>query len=179
MRRVLFIAYHFPPLGGAGVQRSVKFARYLPEFGWEPVIVTGPGESEDIWVPLDETLDGQLAERPLTVDRIPHAEPADTDGLRWRLERMAWLRSQFRQWWVNGVVAIAERHRDVELIYASMNPYESGEAAAKASELLGVPWVADLRDPWALDEMLEFPTALHRAVELRRMGRTLATAARS
>ena len=41
MRRVLFLAYHFPPIGGAGVQRSVKFVRYLPSFGYEPLVVTG------------------------------------------------------------------------------------------------------------------------------------------
>ena len=40
MRRVLFVCYYFPPSGGPGVQRGLKFARYLPEFGWEPLILT-------------------------------------------------------------------------------------------------------------------------------------------
>jgi hypothetical protein len=39
MRRCLFLAYHFPPLGLSGVQRTVKFVRYLPEFGWQPHVV--------------------------------------------------------------------------------------------------------------------------------------------
>ena len=41
MKRLLMIAYHFPPLAGSsGVQRALRFARYLPEFGWEPVVLT-------------------------------------------------------------------------------------------------------------------------------------------
>ena len=39
-KRVLFIAYYFPPLGGSGVQRSLKFVKYLPKFNFEPIVVT-------------------------------------------------------------------------------------------------------------------------------------------
>ena len=39
-RSLLYLSYLFPPRGGAGVQRSLKFAKYLPDFGWQPVIVT-------------------------------------------------------------------------------------------------------------------------------------------
>src|SRR5215213_10217787 len=39
-RRALVIAYYFPPLGGAGVQRTLKFVRYLPEFGWRTTVVS-------------------------------------------------------------------------------------------------------------------------------------------
>src|SRR4051794_41976071 len=40
---VLYLAYFFPPRGGAAVQRSLKFARYLPEFGWRPLVVANGG----------------------------------------------------------------------------------------------------------------------------------------
>lgn len=41
MKRLLMIAYHFPPIhGSSGVQRTLRFARYLPEFGWEPIVLT-------------------------------------------------------------------------------------------------------------------------------------------
>ena len=39
-RRALVIAYFFPPLGGAGVQRTLKFVKYLPEFGWNATVVS-------------------------------------------------------------------------------------------------------------------------------------------
>ena len=40
LKRVLIITYYWPPSGGGGVQRWLKFAKYLPEFGWEPIIFT-------------------------------------------------------------------------------------------------------------------------------------------
>ena len=40
MKHLLIISYFFPPLGGPGVQRAQKFVKYLPEFGWEPIVLT-------------------------------------------------------------------------------------------------------------------------------------------
>jgi hypothetical protein len=40
MKKVLIITYYWPPSGGAGVQRWLKFAKYLPQYGWEPIIYT-------------------------------------------------------------------------------------------------------------------------------------------
>jgi len=175
MTRVLFLAYYFPPVGGAGVQRSVKFARYLPEHGYEPVVVTGPGEALGRWSPRDDSLGGELD--GVEVRRITEAEPSPSSGRRGRLERWLRLPSPFRRWWVDGAVAAGAKASEIDLVYASMSPYESADAAAALARRLGVPWVADLRDPWALDEMLVFPTALHRRLERARMGRALSSAA--
>jgi len=57
-----------------------------------------------------------------------------------------------------------------------MSPFDSGEAGRRVSKRLSIPWVADLRDPWALDEMQIYPTLLHRAAERMRMERLLSTA---
>ena len=40
MNKVLIVTYYWPPSGGAGVQRWLKFSKYLPEFGWDPIILT-------------------------------------------------------------------------------------------------------------------------------------------
>src|SRR5687768_10278601 len=40
MKKVLIITYYWPPSGGAGVQRWLKFAKYLPEYGWQPIVYT-------------------------------------------------------------------------------------------------------------------------------------------
>lgn len=48
-KKVLIIAYHFPPQGGGGVQRTLKFSRYLPLFGWEPVILTVSNPDSSVW----------------------------------------------------------------------------------------------------------------------------------
>lgn len=59
MKKVLIIAYYFPPIGGGGVQRALKMAKYIGEFGWEPHILTVAPQDH---VSLDETLLDQLPE---------------------------------------------------------------------------------------------------------------------
>ena len=174
--RVLFLAYHFPPVGGAGVQRTVKFVRYLPEHGWEPVVVTGPLGSVGDSNLKDVTLAAELPESLETL-RIAGPEPQPGHGRRGRAER--WLRvpTDWSRWWSAGVVSAGKDVRDVDLVFATMSPFDSCAPAAELARLHGVPWVADLRDPWALDEMRVYPSRLHRRLELRRMGRGLASAA--
>jgi glycosyltransferase involved in cell wall biosynthesis len=65
---------------------------------------------------------------------------------------------------------------DVDLIYASMSPFGTAEAASAIAAKLATPWVADLRDPWALDEWRVYTSALHRRLELGRMRTALSTA---
>jgi hypothetical protein len=57
MKRVLVITYYWPPTGGSGVQRWVKFAKYLPQYGWQPVIYT-PENPEQLAV--DHTLETDI-----------------------------------------------------------------------------------------------------------------------
>src|ERR1035438_9770920 len=69
---VLFVAFEFPPLASAGVQRSIQFAKYLPEYGIKPVVITTDKASFESMMdhPLDE---GRLSDLPrnLAVERIP------------------------------------------------------------------------------------------------------------
>jgi glycosyltransferase involved in cell wall biosynthesis len=176
VKRALFVTYHFPPVGGAGVQRSYKFVRYLPDFGWEPVVLTGPGGADDRWTPTDESL-GDEVPASTTVLRVPGPVPARASGTRGRAERWLRLRTGFARWWQDGISATASDVGDVDVLFASMSPFESAPAVAGLARALDRPWVADLRDPWALDEMVVYPTALHRRLELRRMGQLLRSAA--
>src|SRR5882757_9895393 len=62
-RSVLYLAYFFPPRGGAAVQRSLKFAKYLPEFGWRPLVVANGGSNQDSATSVqDPTLLKELAD---------------------------------------------------------------------------------------------------------------------
>lgn len=81
--RVLFIAYSFPPLGGSGVYRTAKFVKYLPQFGWHPLVVCGD-DGSPLGIGYDATL---LTEVPsdAQVFRMPFVSPY---GLRRRLQRM-------------------------------------------------------------------------------------------
>lgn len=172
MGRILFVAYHFPPVGGAGVQRNGKFAKYLPEFGYDSIVVTGPGRSESRWTPEDGTL---LDDVPAgtAIERVLDEPSAElTRSERWLDRRTEWQR-----WWIEGILRAGRRFADeIDLIYVGMAPYESAEAAAQLARELGKPWVADLQDPWALDEMWIYPTGIHRRRDLARMRRLLGDA---
>ncbi len=173
----LFLAYHFPPVGGAGVQRSAKFVRHLAAEGVRPVVITGPGQVEGRWTPRDESLQDDVPEGTRVV-RIAAAEPPPVGRARALAERWVLWPSRFDRWWVRGCVAEGLRataaHRP-RILYASMQPYS--QAAAQLSRRTGLPWVADLRDPWALDEILVYQSRWHRRFEVRRMYRVLRSAA--
>jgi hypothetical protein len=173
--RPLFLAYYFPPTGGAGAQRPARFVRCLHELGSSPAVVAAPGGSLDRWSPQDESL---LAEIPTGIQiRRARGEPPVASPWRDRGARWLWLRSPWAEWWVREAVAAGLEVEDVDAVYAIMPPYVTAEAAATLARRLGKPWVADLGDPWALDEMAVYPTALHRRLETARMRRLLGTAA--
>ncbi len=175
MRRVLFLAYHFPPIGGAGVQRSVGFVRHLREFGYEPVVVTGPGFEASRWTPVDRSLEG-VVPAGTVVRRLEGPPPPPPGAWRARADRWLGLQEAFFGWWERGVEAAAQEG-PADLVYASMSPFESGAAAARIAVRRGIPWIADLRDPWALDEMQVYASRIHRRDERRRMCRVLRSAA--
>ena len=55
MKKVLMMAYYYPPAGGAAVQRALKFTKYLPEFGWTPVVLTARPQDYVLTDPTLET----------------------------------------------------------------------------------------------------------------------------
>ena len=174
--RLLFIAYYFPPLGGAGVQRTQKFVKYLAAEGISPIVVTGPASVDNRWSPLDATLDREIPPQ-VEVYRVPGPVPGGGNTIQRRFRKLLSLPQPYSQWWVRGGIHAASNvGAGVDLILATMSPFESAEIAAKLSKQFNVPWVADLRDPWALDEMQVYPSALHRSIETMKMRRLLSTA---
>ena len=172
---MLVLSYYFPPIGGAGTQRPTAFVRHLPRFGYEPEVVTGPGSADGRWTPRDDTL---LSAFPAgtEVRRLAGPEPAGSTGWRDRCERYLGLETAWKRWWVDGSVATGSSLRP-DLVYAWMSPFESAPAASRLAARLGRPWIADLGDPWALDEMMVYATGLHRRRAIREMRRGLASAA--
>ena len=71
MNKVLIVTYYWPPAGGGGVQRIAKFCKYLPEFGWEPVVLTVAGGNYAV---TDESLLDEVAGVE-KVYRAPTLEP--------------------------------------------------------------------------------------------------------
>jgi glycosyltransferase involved in cell wall biosynthesis len=175
-RRILFFAYHYPPVGGGSVQRSARFARLLRDHGYTPVVLTGPGDARSRWTPEDKSL-GDEVPRELEVHRVPGPEPIPPAGLHASWHRWSRRPDDWTRWWSRGVRALGPGvAATTDLLYVQMQPYESAEPGAWLSRASGKPWVADLLDPWALDEMMIYPTTWHRRREVARMGAALATA---
>jgi hypothetical protein len=166
MKRILFISHFFPPTGGAGVQRSSKFVKYLPQFGVSSVVVTGHSDPDSRWSPEDRSL---LMDLPMDL-RIFRAQlnPGDQQKSDFHtLRRNAYLLA----------ARSAIREYSPDLILVSMSPFQDARIAAELAGEFGLPWVADLRDPWALDEFQIYRTAWHRREEVKRMESGLATTA--
>lgn len=163
MKRILFVAYHFPPQGGAGVQRSLKFVKYLPSFGIVPIVFTASRPTDSKWTPPDESLENDVPPEVKIVRTPwpsgPRAERQAAETLRLEL------------------AARLVHENDVGAIFVSMSPFADAGFAARLGERCGIPWIADLRDPWALDEFQIYRTRWHRERSYRVMRRALESAA--
>jgi glycosyltransferase involved in cell wall biosynthesis len=176
LSRILLLSYYFPPIGGAGAQRPAKFARYLHDLGHDVVVLTGSGRTGMTWTPADPTLEAAVP-AGVEVVRVPGPEPAPSAGMRNRFERIARRDNDWVRWWQAGVLQLGAGLRGIDAIHTIMSPFSSAEPSDRLARKLGAGWIADLGDPWALDEMMVYPSALHRRLEIRRMRRMLGTAA--
>ena len=170
-RRVLVLSYYFPPAGGPGVQRALKFVKYLPEWGWRPVVLTvqqGAYPAHDPSL-ADEVPPQAMVHRTSSLD--PHSlyarltgRPDDdvdvgsvqggTDG--WMEVIGRWVRANVflpdaRVGWVpfaawRGRQLVAEGR--IDAILTTGPPHSTHLTGAILQAATGVPWVADFRDPW-------------------------------
>lgn len=169
--KILFVAYQFPPRGGAGVQRSVQLVKHLREFGYEPVVLTV--NEEDIkrgGYQFDAGL-SDLIPKDVLVERTPSYEPVALSRFltRMRIYRFAWYFFYPFFWersarWSGKVYPVAAdliRKHNIRLVYTSSGPFSVLELGKKLKEQLGVKWVADLRDPYTDAYAWDFPSKLH------------------
>jgi glycosyltransferase involved in cell wall biosynthesis len=161
-RKVLVIAYFFPPLGGAGVQRVLKFVKYLPEHGYQPVVLTTRARN---YPAKDPSL---LAELPggTTIIRARDPSPlrwartgADYLGLTslrslagWPDEAAAWVPAA-----AMSALRAVRRHRPA-VIFSSAPPFSAHVVAWMTARVTGLPWVADFRDEFSANPHAEEPT---------------------
>lgn len=172
--RVLMIAYAFPPAGGSGVQRSAKFAKYLPEFGWRPTVWSTrcPPDlpcDESLLADLPPTLDHRVrtrwdvAGRPLQCARIADAwvrrlsRHADWGtNVAWRVQRglaaaVKHLPPDETVCWALGSYAPLcnlIRREKIDAIYSTFSPASNHLLAWMLARATRRPWVADFRDLW-------------------------------
>lgn len=174
MKRVLIITYYWPPTGGSGVQRWVKFAKYLPSEGWQPVVYT-PENPEQL--ARDESLLKDIPEEAEVIKthvvepyelyrkflkRSGHdksaveVNPVNAQNKSIFQKMAMWIRGNLflpdpRCLWINPSVRHLEKYlkeHPVDLIVSTGPPQSMHIIGMKLAARTGLPWIADFRDPW-------------------------------
>ena len=174
MKNLLIVAYYFPPSGGPGVQRVLKHTKYLPEFGWKPVVLT---VSNGQFPARDESLLKQIPS-DTSVERVPIFEPydlyrlltgkkpgtaidvnvikKDSQKIGFKEKIAEFVRATFfipdaRMGWIYSAGKALNELNDkykFDAIYSSSPPYTCSVIARNFKRKTGLPWVAGFRDPW-------------------------------
>lgn len=172
MKKVLIITYYWPPSGGAGVQRWLKFAKYLPEFGYQPIIYTPENPEFPV---LDESLLKDIPEG-IEVLKQPIWEPYNwyrqflgqkdkkigagfvsekkEPGLLHKIS--VWVRGNFfipdaRKFWIKPSVQYLVKYlqeNPVDAVVSTGPPHSMHLIALELKKRLNINWIADFRDPW-------------------------------
>lgn len=172
-KRALIISYYWPPTGGSGVQRWVKFSKYLPSLGWQPVVYT-PLNPEQITI--DSTLSAEIPPEVEVIKRKivePYGiyraltgkkgnaqkgevNPINSGKKSFKQKVSMFIRGNFfipdpRCWWIGPSVRFLKKYlaeHPVDIIISTGPPHSMHLIARKLALSTGIPWIADFRDPW-------------------------------
>ena len=157
-RRVLVLAYYFPPVGGAGVQRTLKFVKHLASLGWDATVVSTRSRA---YGARDASLVHEIppSTRVVRTGALPLAR-----YLSYALHRLRLRRLRAFVLWPDGglgwmpfalVAALRAARRDrPDVLFSTSSPYGAHLVALVVRRLTGLPWVADFRDEWSANPHL-------------------------
>ena len=146
MRKVLLLTYHFPPSGAVAVYRMLGLVRYLPRFGWQPIVVAPPRVP---WEPEDTSLLAQIPpETP--IERVPFPEGFFGRIARYLAPEAHWLLPARAA--CNRMIPL---HRPDAILTSS--PPEAVHLLGRwLSRRYRLPWAACFRDPWVTNNQLDY-----------------------
>lgn len=200
--KVLIVTYYWPPAGGPGVQRVLKFAKYFPEFDWQPIILTVKAGS---YSAIDPSLSMEIpkecrvfktnALQPFDLyqrftggregNTLPNAILSESEG-DWKKRLARWMRLSFfipdaRIGWLPYALKAGKKiiqSEKPEVILSSSPPPTVHLIAKGLAKTCGLSWIADFRDPWT--DIYHYDTAMRnvvsRNVDLRLEKKTLESA---
>lgn len=144
-KRVLMIAFHYPPVrGSSGVQRTLKFSRYLIDNGWEPIILTAQARA---YPDIGSDLLGDIP-AGITVTRAFALDSARHLSVRGRYPSFFALPDRWASWWLGAVPAGLRLVRRMKpaAIWSTYPIATAHLIAATLGRLTRLPWIADFRD---------------------------------
>lgn len=171
MKKVLIVTYYWPPAGGPGVQRWLKFVKYLPEFGITPIVYIPENPNYPI---IDDSIGNEVPEG-LVIYRHPIREPYKVAGFFSKndakrissgiittknqsfLEKvMLWVRGNFfipdaRKNWVKPSVRFLQtiiEKENIDCLVTTGPPHSLHLIGNQLKQITKVKWLADFRDPW-------------------------------
>ena len=173
MKRVLIISYYWPPSGGSGVQRWVKFAKYLPSEGWQPVIytpenpeLTTTDHSLEDEIPLEAEVIKRHITEPYGLFRKLFGEgksasegevnPINSRKKTFKQKISMFIRGNIfipdpRCLWISPSIKYLRKYlkeHPVDIIVSTGPPHSMHLIAEGLARAAGIPWIADFRDPW-------------------------------
>jgi len=172
MKKVLIITYYWPPSGGGGVQRWLKFVKYLPEFGIEPIVLTVDEKfatypvvdqslrddvSQDVKVYYTKSSEPFKTYQKVTGKKeVPHSGFANKSKVGSTQKIMRFVRGNFfipdaRKGWNKSAYEKARQlisEFNIDTVITTSPPHSSQLIGLKLKRNLKINWVADLRDPW-------------------------------
>lgn len=169
IKRLLIITYYWPPTGGSGVQRWVKFSKYLPEYGWQPVIYT-PENPERLAYddsllrdipPEAEIIRRHISEpynfyRKLFGKGKQQVNPLSSNDRSFKSRLSRWLRGNLfipdpRVGWVRPSARYLCKYlkeHPVDAVVTTGPPQSMHLIGRELKRRTGITWIADFRDPW-------------------------------
>lgn len=172
MKKILIITYYFPPAGGPGVQRWLKFVKYLPDFNIQPIVYIPENPTYPI---VDEKLVSEISDKAIILKQ-PIFEPYQlaavfsknktkkiSSGIIPNQKKQTFLDKTFlwirgnlfipdaRVFWVKPSVKYLKQYiqdNNIETIITSGPPHSLHLIGLELKQELKVNWLADFRDPW-------------------------------
>ncbi|MDG2194137.1 MAG: glycosyltransferase family 4 protein [Polaribacter sp.] len=163
--KVLIITYYWPPSGGSGVQRWLKFVKYLQNFGIEPIVYT---VSNPLYPTIDNSLLDEIPKgievlkKPIIdpqrlVTRLFGKKTENNIGKSSQKGFLPWVRGNFfipdpKMFWVRPSVSFLKKYlkeNKVDVIISTGPPHSMHLIAKKLKAATKIPWIADFRDPWS------------------------------
>ncbi|HEV8539138.1 MAG TPA: glycosyltransferase [Bacteroidota bacterium] len=174
-RNVFVVAYYFPPMGLSGVQRTLKFVKYLPQFGWQPTVLTVTPTG---YFAQDYTLLEEINPLHIEIRRVGSLDPnrlfRKKGVVKMPSERLrkvfTYVSDMFfipdnKIGWKRKALNAAEEmfaRNKFEVIFATAPPFTDFLIGMELSKKFKIPLVVDYRDPWLEYPFKYYPTSLHK-----------------
>ncbi len=166
--KVLILTYYFPPAGGSGVQRWLKFVKYLPSFGIEPIVYTVKNPNYPI---IDNSLLNEIP-NGIEILKQPIIEPNNilskfgnknkqsagflNKNPSFFEKKIQYIRANYfipdaRKYWINPSIKYLEKYlstNKIDAIITTGPPHSVHLIGLALKEKTNIKWIADFRDPW-------------------------------